>query len=165
MLAGRFVSDGIKAEQGCVLAPTGFNTSFPLLSAPETWGKEPTCLLGSTANCTTLRKYRQLAVLRTEELVWELRFAGDHILFAHRVISKRAQAIHQGARELAEVPLSCTRSIFAAGAAHTSALGPRTRSQAGGCPVVVWVSGTAWRRGLVLLSAWCEHKYQVLQLR
>lgn len=164
-MAGLFVSDGIKAEQGCVLAPTGFNTSFPLLSAPKTWGKEPTCPLGSTANCTTLHKCRQLAVLRTEELVWELRFAGDHILFARTIISKRAQAIHQGARQLAEVPLSCTKSIFAAGAAHASALCPRTRSQAGVCSAVVRVSGTAWRTGLVLLSAWYEHEYQVLQLR
>lgn len=56
LLAGLFVSDGIKAEQGCVLAPTGFYTSFALLSAPETWGKEATGPLGSTANCTTSRK-------------------------------------------------------------------------------------------------------------
>lgn len=76
MLAGLFVSDGIKAEQGPVLAPTGFNTSFPLLSAPETWGKEATRPSGSTGNCTTPRERRQLAALQIEELAWDLRFAG-----------------------------------------------------------------------------------------
>lgn len=88
MLAGLFVSDGIKAEQGCVLAPTGFNTSIPLLSAPETWGKEATRPLGSTADCTTPRECRQLAALQTEKVVWELSFAGDRILFARTPISK-----------------------------------------------------------------------------
>lgn len=96
------------------------------------WVKEATCLLDSTANCTTTRQGRQLAALQSEALVWELRFADGHALFVCTLkVSTAAQAILQGAREWPEVLLSYMKSTFAAEAAHASALMCQGRSQAG----------------------------------
>lgn len=77
------------------------------------WVKEATCLLDSTANCTTPWQRRQLAALRSEALVWELRFADGRTLFVCTLkVSTAAQALLQGAREWPEVLLSCTKSTW-----------------------------------------------------
>lgn len=62
--------------------------------------------------------YSQLAEPRSEELVWDLRFAGDRVLFVSTLkLPKLVQALHQSTRELVQVLLSCTKRGFAAEAA------------------------------------------------
>ena len=141
MLAGLFAFDGIKAEQGSVLVPAGFNTSFPSLSAAEAQGKEATRPLGSTANCAPPHQHRELGAL-----AWELRSAGARILFAHTLISEQAQAVQQGARELVEVLLSCTKSVFAGEAARASALRPAAEARLEGALRLWWVSEQRLRK-------------------
>lgn len=131
MLAGLFVSNGIKAEQGCLLSPTGFNTSFPLVCGPGTQRKEAMHPLGSTSNCTAPCKHRELAALQARN--W---FGSSGLLMTasslciHSFLNGHKLFIR--APENGGGPLELWNRRFAAQTAHTSTLCPCTRSQ-GGC--------------------------------